>query len=188
MIQDPKSVGAKGENPFIRIEPNTSLKLLILASTAKDWVFFKRCFETKAVYSPHENVAADNVKWRFRVNAVVSEAGKKPEVKILEHGSQVYEQLFDLSKEYDLSSTVIVISRSGSGIGTRYKVMPASQQPSGDAIAKLKEMPKREIHPDKDKEFESDGTQTPNGFASENVPPPAEEFAPTPDGLDEVSF
>lgn len=188
MLQNPKDIGAKGESPFIKIEPNTSVKLLILATSAKDWVFFKKDFETMKIYSATEVVPGDNVKWRFRVNAVVSEPGKKPEAKIFEHGPMVYEQLFDLSKEYDLSSTVITIARTGTGLRTSYKIMPAANQPEQQVLQALKKLQRREIHPDKDKEFESDGTLTPSGFATEDVPPPNEQFAPSADGLDEVPF
>lgn len=188
MLQNPKEVGAKGESPFIKIEPNETIRLLILATDKTDWVFFKKDFESMKTYPATEVVPGDNVKWRFRVNVVPAEAGKEPQAKIFEHGAMVYEQLFDLSKEYDLSQTVIAITRTGSGLRTTYKIMPAAKQPSAEMLTRLRNLQKREIHPDKDKEYESDGTITPNEQASEDPPPPTEQFAPTSENFDEIPF
>lgn len=66
-------------------------------------------------------------KFRFRINFVVKE-GDNYAPKIFENSRTVYEMLKELSKEYDLETTVIKITRSGSGTDTTYSLLPLLKQ------------------------------------------------------------
>ncbi len=77
-----------------------------------------------------------DAKFRFSMNFVVKE-GTSYVAKIFEGGTMVYKQLKKLSKDYDLTETVIKITREGSELDTEYDVIPAppKQQPSLEALA-----------------------------------------------------
>lgn len=66
--------------------------------------------------------------FRFRVNFITSKDGKYV-AKIFESGGETYDFLSSLSKKYDLSKTVIDITRMGLNTNTKYMVMPRADVP-----------------------------------------------------------
>ncbi len=106
-------------------------------------------------------------KPRFRINFVVKEDGKFTS-KIFEFGPMVSNQLHDMSEDYDLSETVIKISKSGQGLETQYSVIPLKDPAP---LAEIRKVP-LEILDHKDKPIET---------ASEN------DFGPAPHDIDEES-
>lgn len=63
-------------------------------------------------------------KFRFRVN-LAQKIGEGFEMKVIEQGKKFYEQLSELNDEYPLESTVIKITRKGTGKNdTSYTIMP----------------------------------------------------------------
>lgn len=67
-------------------------------------------------------------KSRFRVNFVTPE-GTALVAKIWEFGLTVYNQLAELSEEYDLDKTKIKVTRRGTGTDTIYMVIPLLKEP-----------------------------------------------------------
>lgn len=68
-----------------------------------------------------------DAKFRFRVNFVTKE-GATYVPKIFEQGLTVYKQLAELHKEYDLESTVVKVTRNGTGTDTTYSLLPLLKQ------------------------------------------------------------
>lgn len=68
-----------------------------------------------------------DAKFRFRVNFVIKE-GSVYVPKIFEQGSNVYRQLAELNEEYDLETTVVKLTRNGTGTDTTYSLMPLLKQ------------------------------------------------------------
>ncbi len=75
-------------------------------------------------------------KPRFRINFVVKEDSKFV-AKIFEFGVMINNMLHELSEDYDLSETVLKISRSGSGLETEYAVIPLKDAPPIGEIKKV---------------------------------------------------
>lgn len=68
-------------------------------------------------------------KSRFRLNFITKEDGiMKP--FIFEFGLVIYNQLAELSEEYDLEKTAVKITRRGVGTDTVYMIIPAKDQPT----------------------------------------------------------
>lgn len=98
-------------------------------------------------------------KSRFRLNFVTKEDGEL-KVKIFEFGLMVYNQLAEISEDYDVEKTAVKITRRGTGTDTVYMIMPAKDQPNSaqmKAIEALslnvlehKDAPKVEAAPDAD--------------------------------------
>ena len=65
---------------------------------------------------------------RFRVNFVTTKDGQWV-AKIFEGGGELYDQLVVLDKKFDLSSTVVDLSRTGKDKNTRYNVLPRKDVP-----------------------------------------------------------
>lgn len=65
---------------------------------------------------------------RFRLNFIIHEDGKfNP--KIFEFGVGVYNQLADLSEEYDLEQIKVKITRRGVGKDTMWMILPILKEP-----------------------------------------------------------
>lgn len=63
-------------------------------------------------------------KSRFRMNFATRDDKQKLVAKIFEFGVQINNQLYEIAQEYDLSQTVIKISRHGEKLETEYTVLP----------------------------------------------------------------
>lgn len=61
--------------------------------------------------------------FRFRINFLTSRDGKWF-AKIFEGGGDLYDSLTSLDRKFDLSSTVVDITRRGTKQNTRYEVIP----------------------------------------------------------------
>jgi len=66
--------------------------------------------------------------FRFRVNFILSNNGQLA-AKIFEGGGGIYDSLVNLEKKFDLSKTIIDISRSGTKKNTKYQILPRSDIP-----------------------------------------------------------
>jgi hypothetical protein len=66
--------------------------------------------------------------FRFRINFITSKDGKWI-AKIFESGGDVYDDLARLDKKFDLSTTVVDLSRTGVDKETRYNVLPRKDIP-----------------------------------------------------------
>lgn len=60
---------------------------------------------------------------RFRINVVVNEDGK-PAAKVFEFGMSVYNQLAEISENFEITKTKLKISRKGSGKNTEWFILP----------------------------------------------------------------
>lgn len=72
-------------------------------------------------------------KSRFRLNFVSKEDGEL-KAKIFEFGLMVYNQLAEISEDYDLEKTAVKITRRGTGTDTTYIIIPAKEQPNTDQL------------------------------------------------------
>lgn len=76
--------------------------------------------------------------FRFRINFVTTKDGKWFP-KIFEGGGELYDTLTGLDKKFDLSKTVVEITRMGMKQNTKYNVLPRIDQPiTKDMEAKIK--------------------------------------------------
>lgn len=66
-------------------------------------------------------------KPRFRVNFVTTDAGQWV-AKIFEFGIMVYNQLADINEDAELPSTLVKVTRRGTGTDTTYSVIPSLKQ------------------------------------------------------------
>lgn len=67
----------------------------------------------------------DKAKFRFRINMITKIDGVYV-AKVFENGYGMYLDLKELHESaYDLPTTVVILSRSGEGTDTRYRVLPA---------------------------------------------------------------
>lgn len=100
----------KSNTKFLKLEDGGFAKGVFVG----DPVDFKKAFK------PDEEP-----KFRFMINFVVLENGVYT-AKIFEQGISVYKSIRKFSEiGYDLSKTMMVISRSGTGTNTEYTIMPA---------------------------------------------------------------
>jgi hypothetical protein len=66
--------------------------------------------------------------FRFRINFITTKDGKWL-AKIFEGGGELYDTLTSLDKKFDLSKTVVEITRLGLKQNTKYNVLPRIDQP-----------------------------------------------------------
>ena len=82
-------------------------------------------------------------KFRFKVNFVIKD-GASYVPKIFEQGLTVYKQLAELHAEYDLETTVIKVTRNGTGTDTTYSLLPLLKQTLSKEV--LKHLGTLELH------------------------------------------
>lgn len=106
--------------------------------------------------------AGDKSKFRFRANLIIEE-NKMYVAKIAEFGRTVYDSLSEIGAEYDLSKTLVKLTRKGQGMDTSYSALagPPSSQPTPDQLAAMSKVTLLDLDPAKD------------GVATENT-----DFAP----------
>lgn len=75
--------------------------------------------------------AGERSSFRFEINFITKE-GEHYVAKAFGGPRQVYEDLAELAKDYDLSNHLVKISRSGTDKNTRYSIMPI---PKGELSA-----------------------------------------------------
>lgn len=164
-----KDLGVKSESVFLKI-PDNGASLVFFLDTPEKWAYFKKCFGKDTVYKTTDEV--DGAKFRFRSNVAWFETmNSAPEVKIFESGTQVYKELQNLHQDWPVDETVFKVQKTGTGMQTTYRVVPVRKL-APDYIAKLQQMEKKDIDPNKDKSFEGAGAmpEPPPGF-SDNAPP-----------------
>ena len=93
----------------------------------------------------------DRAKFRFRCNFLVVENGMWT-AKIYEGGKSVYEALAEQGTDYDLSKTLLKISRKGSGMDTTYSVViaPPNAQPTAETLKQVQAVTLLELDPTKE--------------------------------------
>ncbi len=111
-----------GSKNFIKLKDKESIK----------GIFMGELYEFAQIWDNGKSVVVDEgtrgSSFRFRVNFVVNEGGVYVP-KIFENGATVYKQLAELHEEYDLESTVIKLSRNGTGMETTYSLLPLLKTP-----------------------------------------------------------
>jgi hypothetical protein len=76
--------------------------------------------------------------FRFRVNFLIASEGKVFP-KIFEGGGETYDSLTNLDRKYDLSKTVVEITRRGLKMNTKYDFLPlVNQQITKELESKIK--------------------------------------------------
>lgn len=77
-------------------------------------------------------------KSRFRLN-FVPKGESKP--KIFEFGLTIYNQLAEISEDYEVEKTAVKITRRGTGTDTVYIIIPAKEQPTEKQLKLLADIP-----------------------------------------------
>lgn len=111
-----------GGNNFLKLKDGESATLILQGDI---YEFYAVWQESRYVHVP---AGTPKASFKFRVNAITLENGAFV-AKILEGGANLYRDLKELNVEYDLETTKIKMTRSGSGTETRYTVMPLAKQP-----------------------------------------------------------
>lgn len=124
-----EDIDSGGPNNFVRIKDGESISGICRGEPREAWVIWDNKVKTEV------EEGTPGSKFNFKLNFVVKE-GTSYVAKTLEGGAQIYKQLANLSKEWELDETVIILSRDGSGIDTEYTVMPAppKQQVTPEAL------------------------------------------------------
>lgn len=78
--------------------------------------------------------------FRFRINFITTIDGKWV-AKIFEGGGELYDSLANLDRKFDLSKTVVEITRRGLKQSTKYDILPlVNEQVTSEMEKKLKEV------------------------------------------------
>lgn len=99
----------------------------------------KQGFECEGANCQHCKNNPDKFpSFRFRINFVTTINGNWV-AKIFEGGGELYDQLENLDRKYDLSKTVVEIIRRGLKQSTKYDILPMVQHPlTKEMEAKIK--------------------------------------------------
>jgi len=116
------SSGTGGGNLFLKIADGQSVTGVL---RGENYEFYNKWVGGKSQLTTADDPEG---KSRFRANFVTLEDGKFVP-KIWEFGLTVYNQLADMSEEYDLEKTKIKITRRGSGTDTVYMILPIVKEP-----------------------------------------------------------
>lgn len=122
---------------FLKFKSGESKNVLLLG----DIYEFHQIFDDKERKSRLVSPNTKGAKPRFRINVAVNEDGEM-KVKIFEFGLQIYNQLAALQEDYDLSTTVLKVSRQGERLDTEWLLLPLppKAQPTEAQLAKIKAM------------------------------------------------
>jgi hypothetical protein len=108
---------AGGSKNFLKLKDKESV----------EGIFFGEIHEFSQVWDGGKSFVVPEgtpkASFRFRVNFIMKE-GSVYSAKIFENGAIVYRQLGELHEEYDLPSTVVKITRNGTGTDTTYSILP----------------------------------------------------------------
>lgn len=124
-----------GANEFIKLKDGDSV---IGALRGDEYIFYTHwvdgrtqlCKKAMGISQECPHCAAgERAKARFRFNMVVKQDDGDLKMKILDQSAGLFQELKTLHSEWDLSKTIIKISRTGSGVNdTSYSVVPTKQQ------------------------------------------------------------
>ena len=128
--QDPITGG--GGN-FIKIQAGESVTGVLRGEVKTSYVIWGDDKTKREV-----DAGTPGSKFTFTVNMAVFDPKGNVEAKLLEHGAKMYKELKSLAEEYDLSSTVIKIKRTGSTMNdTVYSIMPLAKPMQPATVAKI---------------------------------------------------
>jgi hypothetical protein len=114
----PESGGSKN---YLKLKDKESISGIFRGDLMEFYVFWENG-RSKVVSQD-----TPDAKFRFKINFVVKE-GAVYVPKIFEQGANVYRQLAELHEEYDLESTVVKLTRNGTGTDTTYSLLPLLKQ------------------------------------------------------------
>lgn len=123
-----------GDSPYFKIEDGETIKFRIVSPThirlqarqndelvdTKDW--------SDDDWQEAINSGDFDITERFVWVVLVREDDKDPVAKVLEQGAGVFKKISSIAKDPDwspITETDLKITRNGSGIKTRYEVVPA---------------------------------------------------------------
>jgi len=124
-----EDIDTGGPNHFIRLKDGEDVRGILRGEIREAWVIWENKKKIEV------NEGDPGARFNFQVNMVVKE-GTSYVAKILEGGPQIYKQLANLSKDWELENTVIIIRRDGIELNTEYTVNPAppKQQAPKEAL------------------------------------------------------
>ncbi len=130
MIKFRKDLDAlSGPNHFIKLKDGESVSGVCRGEIYEAFLVWDNKQKTEV---PEGTPGA---KFRFSVNFIVKD-GSSYVAKILDGGTSIYKQLAALAEDYDITQTVVKITRQGNGLDTEYSVLPAppKQQVTKEAM------------------------------------------------------
>lgn len=128
-VKDNRGGGSGGGGTFLKLKDGDRLKGVFRGDPA----IFRQHFikaEMKSYLCEGKATcehckAGDKAKFRFAINFLTQEEGVWV-AKVFEQGYGTYLELKEMHEsEYDLPTTCVMLSRSGEGTDTRYRVTPA---------------------------------------------------------------
>lgn len=124
------SSGGKGDGKFLRLEDGQSVKGVFQGNPVVFWVLWKN---NKSIIVSE---GTPESKPRFKINFITKENGSLV-AKIWEGSMTTYRMLKDIHEEFNLSQTMVKISRSGSGKETVYNVLPTRDALDSKALKQI---------------------------------------------------
>jgi hypothetical protein len=136
----PQTSGGNGSGNFLKLKDGESVQVVFRGNPYEFYVQWENGKATQC------NAGARDAKFRFRINAVVSENGVMV-AKIFEQGAVVYNDLKELHAEYGLETTKIKIKRNGSGTDTTYQILPLKGDLTKEQVEKLQAVKLHDLAP-----------------------------------------
>ncbi len=116
-----------GSNDFLKLKNGDSVT----------GVFRGDEYEFYGSWKEGKFVVGEGKSFRFRINFITKDESGTYVAKVLEQGVTVYNQLKDLHAEYDLTETIVKITRSGAGPSdTSYSILPIKKSQVGPELEK----------------------------------------------------
>ena len=152
-----------GSNIFVSLKDGESIKGI---PQGKNKVFYKKWADGKSVEC---DKSEDGAKFRFKLNLVINENGEY-RAKVFEQGPSVYNALKELSEDYNLEETVIKITRKGTGLDTRYTVMPMPTKLDDKQMKLIEAAELHSLEPQQKNGLKNHAPSAPSFDSEEEVP------------------
>ena len=114
------STGSGGATTFLKIEDGQSVTGIF---QGQPYTFWNKWIGSRSEVCSETD---PDKKFRFKINFVQKVNGTLTPL-IWEGGGRLYDDLKKLNAEYTLEETIVKITRSGTGMETRYSIMPIKE-------------------------------------------------------------
>lgn len=118
--------GGLGKGTFLKLKDGDRVKAIFRGDPK---VFRQHWINGRSLLCSGKECGAcaegDKSKFRFRINVLVQQEGVWV-AKVFEQGYGMFKDLKEMHEnEYDLEQTCLMLSRSGTGADTEYRIIPA---------------------------------------------------------------
>ena len=127
-----KNTGSKKSNLYLKITPDEKVSGVLVGSPA---VFYSKWENGK---TSRQEKYTHGYKFRFQSNFAVLENGAWT-MKVFEQGKKLYDDIVALVESgYNLEETLVTIHRIGSGLDTKYSIVPSPKPPDAGSIEQIR--------------------------------------------------